>query len=337
MELLNRHSAWQEVYSIDECFLGVAGDPDQLRDQGRGMLTAVDRHLGMPVCVGVAPTKTLAKLANRWAKHSPEFGGVCVWDSIPQAQRDALMARLPVIELWGVAGRLTKRLNAIGIHSVLDLKRAHPVRIREKFSVVLMRTVLELNGTACVPFEEEKIGKDQLIFSRSFATALTTADEIRQVMSVYAQQGSARLAKHGQQAKVLTAFAATSYFNQRDQAYPSVTVPLPAPTADPVLLARAAHALAPLITDGIKYARAGIMLTDLRPSGAQSPLSIFENPHEERGISSLLEDLAKRHGRGTVGLGVAGIKGGPDWTMRRDMLSPRYTTHWDELLVVKAA
>ena len=160
---------------------------------------------------------------------------------------------------------------------------------------------------------------------------------MRQVLSVYGQQASARLAKHGLQAKVLTAFAATSHYNPKDTSYPSVCVPLPMPTADPVLLARAAYALLPRIDDGIRYVRAGIMVTDLRPTGNQAPLALFENPHEERGIGTLLEDVSRRYGRGSIGLGHAGIRGGPDWTMKRDMLSPRYTTHWDELPLVKAA
>jgi DNA polymerase V len=185
--------------------------------------------------------------------------------------------------------------------------------------------------------EEERIGRDQLIFSRSFSTPITTVHELRQVLSIYGQQASARLAKHGLQARVLTAYAATSYYNPQDTSYPSACIRLPMPTADPVLLTRAAHALLPQIQEGIKYAKAGIMVTDLRPSGNQPPLSPFENPHEERGIGPLLEDLARRYGRGSIGLGHAGIRGGPDWTMKRDMMSPRYTTHWDELPLVKAA
>jgi DNA polymerase V len=155
-------------------------------------------------------------------------------------------------------------------------------------------------------------------------------------MSVYGQQASARLAKHGLQAKVLTAFAGTSHFNPKDTSYPSVCVPLPMPTADPVLLTKAAHALLPLIHDGVRYAKAGIMVTDLRPAGNQAPLAPFENPHEERRVGMLLEDVTRRYGRGSIGLGYAGIRTGLDWTMKRDMLSPRYTTHWDELPLVKA-
>jgi DNA polymerase V len=337
MELLGRYSAWLEVYSIDEAFLGVTGTPDELTRLGHTMKTAVRRNVGVPVCVGIARTKTLAKLANKWAKNNPAFDGVCHWDSVPAVQRETLMAGLSVIELWGVASRLTKRLNGLGIHTVLDLARADPVRIRDRFSVVLMRTVLELQGPPCIPLEEERTGRDQLIFSRSFSTPMTTAAGLRQVFGVYAQQASARLAKHGLQAKVLTAFAATSHYNPQDSSNPSVCVALPMPTADPVLLARAAFGLLPRICDGVKYARAGIMVTDLRPSGNQSPLELFENPLEERGIGSLLEEVSRRYGRGSIGLGHAGIRAGPDWSMKRDMLSPRYTTHWDELPIVRAA
>ena len=337
MELLGRYSAWLEVYSIDEAFLGVKGSPDELVQLGRAMKEACRRHVGVPVCVGIARTKTLAKLCNKWAKNNPAFMGVCRWDSVPVEQREALMERLSVIEIWGVATRLTKRLNAMGIFSILDLTRANPVVIRDKFSIVMMRTVLELQGTPCIPMEEERIGRDQLIFSRSFATPITTSAGLRQVMSVYAQMASARLAKHDLQAKLLTAFAATSHYNPNEKSFPSVCVALPMPTADPVLLTKAAHALLPQVYEGVKYVRAGIMVTDLRPSGNQKPLAIFENAHEERGIGTLLEDVSKRYGRGSIGLGHAGIKGGPDWTMKRDMLSPRYTTHWDELPLVKAA
>ncbi|MFI2566218.1 Y-family DNA polymerase [Paenarthrobacter sp. NPDC018779] len=337
MELLRRYSAWQEVYSIDEAFLGVKGSPEHLLDLGRTIKEACRKHVGVPVCVGIAPTKTLAKLANKWAKHNPAFNGVCRWDSVPADQREALMSRLSVIEIWGIATRLTKRLNAIGIFSILDLVRADPVKLRDKFSIVVMRTVLELQGTPCIPMEEEQIGRDQLIFSRSFSTPITTAAQLRQVLSVYGQMASARLAKHDLQAKLLTAYAATSVYNPNDKSFPTVTVRLPMPTSDPVLLTKAAHALVPKFQEGTKYAKAGIMVTDLRPTGNQKPLEIFENRHEERGIGPLLEQVSKRYGRGSIGLGHAGIRGGPDWSMKRGLLSPRYTTRWDELPLVKAA
>lgn len=337
MELLNRYSHEVEIYSIDEAFCTVKGTGPELLGLGREMKAVVRRNCGVPVCVGIAATKVLAKLSNKWAKNNPDFAGVCHWDSIPAAQRDRLMAHLGVGEIWGIAGRLTHRLNALGIHTVLDLKNANPVVIRDRFNVVLMRIVLELQGTPCIPMEEERQGRDQLIFSRSFAHPVTTAKDMNQVLSVYAQQASARLSRHGLQAKVLTAFAGTSHYNQDHTSYPSICVSLPMPTADPVLLRQAATTLCAQILDGVKYVKAGIMLTDLRPTANQAPLQIFENPHEERGIGPLLELVSKKHGRGSIGLGAAGFKGGPDWTMKRDMLSPRYTTHWNELPIAKAS
>ena len=337
MELLGRFSHEIEIYSIDEAFCTVKGTPEELRVLGKAVKDAVRRHCGVPVCVGIASTKTLAKLSNKYAKNNPDFNGVCHWDSVPLAQREHLMANLSVIEIWGVATRLTKRLNALGIRSILDLKNANPVMIRDRFSIVMMRTVLELQGQPCIPMEEERVGREQLIFSRSFSTPITTAAGMRQVLGLYAQQASARLAKHGLQAKVMTAFAATSYYNPGDTSYPSVCIPLPMPTADPVLLARAAYALVPRIVEGVKYVRAGILVTDLRPTGNQPPLELFENPHEEHHIGQLLEDVTKKYGRGSIGLGAGGVKGGPDWSMKREMLSPRYTTHWDELPIAKAS
>jgi DNA polymerase V len=118
MELLGRYSAWLEVNSIDEASLGVTGDPEQLLELGWNMKTAVRRNIGVPVCVGIAGTKIPAKLA---AKYNPALDGVCRWDSVPEPEREALMARLSVIEIWGVATRLTRRLNALGVHSILDL------------------------------------------------------------------------------------------------------------------------------------------------------------------------------------------------------------------------
>lgn len=337
ISILQRYSSEVEIYSCDEAFLTLKRTPEELAALGREMKATIMRNTGLPVCVGISAAKTTSKLANAWAKHNPGFGGVCHWESVPVLARERLMRQLPVNEIWGIAGGLTKKLNAIGIHTVLDLSRANAVAIRDKFSVVLMRTVLELQGQPCIPLEEERLTRDQLIFSRSFSTPITTAIDMRQVLSMYAQQGSARLAKHGLQAKVLTAFAGTSHFNQGSAYFPSVTVPLPMPTADPVLLARAAHALCKSIVEDVRYARAGIMLTDLRPSGNQSPLELFENPHEEKQISQLLEQISAKHGRASIGLGSAGLKGGPDWSMKREMLSPRYTTHWDELLLVKAS
>ncbi|MFK4298106.1 DNA polymerase V [Arthrobacter sp. GAS37] len=337
MEVLARHAP-TSVYSVDEAFLllgqrAAAGD---LQAFGHRVKDSLRDLVGVPVCVGIAPTLTLAKMANRWAKRAPGFDGVCVWTDTPPVWRERLMERLPVSEVWGIAGRLEKRLGALGIHTVAELAAADPVWIRGRFSVVQMRTCLDLKGVKAVQLEEERRGKEQLIFSRSFSEPITTTNGMRQVLSVYAQKAASRLVHHGQIAKIVTAWAGTSHFGEQ-HSYPSVVVVLPAATSDPVELTRAAHALLERMTPGMKYARAGVMLTDLRPDTGQQALAPFQFPHEERGIATLVDRVQKKFGAEAVGLGWAGMRPGPQWRMRRDMLTPRATTHWGELATVKAS
>jgi DNA polymerase V len=190
MQLMGRYAAWQEVYSIDESFLGLNGAPQELVSRGREIKDAVAGHTGLPVCVGIAPTKTLAKFANRIAKQNPHLGGVCNLDTMPVEDIERIMSRVPVTGIWGIAGRLGKRLNALGIFTIRDLKAADPVFMRSKFSVVLQRTIMELNGISCIQLETERADKKQMIFSRSFSKPVTTIEDMHQVMSLYAQQAA---------------------------------------------------------------------------------------------------------------------------------------------------
>ena len=192
-----------------------------------------------------------------------------------------------------------------------------------RFSVVLMRTVLELQGTPCIPMEEERDRPGPA----DLHPLLLDADHHRRRTA----PGPERL-RASRPAPGWPNTASRPRSSQRSPARRTTTrrtprtrpsaCRLPMPTADPVLLTKAAHALLPRIHEGVKYVRAGIMVTDLRPTGNQKPLAIFENPHEERGIGPLLEDIARRYGRGSIGLGHAGIRGGPDWSMKRGMRSP---------------
>ncbi len=339
MEVLARFGPELQVYSIDEAFLEIspriAKDPDAMTVLGRDIKDTLRRLVGVPVCVGIAPTRTLAKLANRAAKKVGAFDGVCVWPATRPDWRDSLMSALPVSEVWGIAGRLQRRLSTLGIQTIADLAAADPVFIRRNFNVVVMRTALELRGVACIPAEEDRTGKkEQLIVSRSFSEKITTVAGMRQALSIYAQQAATRLVKHNQVAKLLTAFAGTSAYTEQ-RSFPSTLARLPSPTADPVELTRAAHRLLPQLEDGIRYARAGIMLTDLRPAAVHQPLEMFRHAHEDAGIAELVDRVQKHTGsRELLGLGWGGMRPGPTWTMKRDMLSPRATTHWEELVSV---
>jgi DNA polymerase V len=338
MTLLGRYSPDQEIYSIDESWLRIKGTPDELAKIGRDIKNTVPRHTGLPVCVGIAPTKTLAKFVNKLAKKNPQLNGVCNYDLLHAEVVDAIMSRVPITEIWGIAGRLGKRLNALGIFTIADLRAADPHMMRKKFNVLMQQTIMELNGIPCIPMEYERATQQQLIFSRSFSKPVTTAARMHEVMAIYAQSAAVRLAKEKLQAKVVTCFAGTSHFNAQVSAFPSAVVKLPAPTADPVLLTKAATAaLEGQVFDGVPYARAGVMLTDLRPAGAQPQLPEFGTAHEDRNIGKLMGDVMDKFGRHSIGLGRAGMTTAPDWSMKREALSPRYTTEWDQLPIVKAA
>jgi len=327
---------WVEAYSIDEAFVGLRGTLDQVHAAGQQLKREILRLTGLPVCVGIAKTKTLAKLANQAAKKIDRLNGVCVWDRVPESTRAGLLSQLPVGEVWGIGHRMVKRLAGMNIRTIKDFLDADEIRIRDKFSVVQMRTLLELRGTPCIPMEEEREVKDQLLYSRSFSEPITDREQMEQVLAIYAQRAATRLHRQNTEAKVVTAWAMTSHFNAEQSHQPSATVSLPAHSADPVVLTKAAKGLLAKITPGVRYAKAGITVTALRPVGAQPMLDTFVAPHETKNVGALLEQIRGEHGTTAIGLGRAGLREGPTWQMRREMMSRRYTTHWDELPTVYA-
>lgn len=329
MDVLSRFTADLDIYSIDEAFLTVpphiVREPGAMQEWAREIKDTLARLVGVPVCVGVANTRTTAKMANKWAKKAPVFNGVCVWPAVSLEDRQRLMDRLPVSEVWGIAGRLEKRLNAIGIVTVADLAVADPTMVRKNTSVVTMRTALEVRGVPCIPAERDHTGdKKQLIVSRSFGAKITTVAEMRQVFSIYAQRAATRLVRHGQVTKLLTAFASVSPFDDdpdrgnghggRRTHFPQSVARLPTPTADPVQLTKAAHALLPQLSDGVRYAKAGIMLTDLRKADEHQTLDMFRHAHEESHIAELMARVQRKAGADALGLGYAGLR--PDLTGR---------------------
>lgn len=338
MDTLARYSAWQEVYSIDECFLGLddrVGDTTQL---GQEIRQAVQKRVGLPVSVGVATSKTLAKLANHGAKRSGALAGVCDWSTFTPEHQQAILTSMPTDEIWGVAGRTKKKLTGLGIHTIEDLRLADPGWIRKQFSVVMQRTVHELNGHACIPFEGDRAAKDQIIYSRMFGQPITRVDELHQVLSVYAQRAAGRLRKQHSVAQIITAYAASSWAGAGEYVSESVTVKLPVPSSDPVVFTKAVvDALMPRLATGPKYARAGVFLTGIQPEGANVVLDGLSEVSAERHLGRLVDQVSRRYGEAALGFGMAGITAGPVWQMKRQRLSLRATTHWSELAIARAA
>jgi DNA polymerase V len=343
MELVARYSSRHEIYSIDEAFLGMSSTTEELTTRGRQIRTAVRKHVGLPVCVGIGRSKTLAKLANHGAKNIARLEGVANMDDYPAERTNQIMDSLTVDHLWGVAYRTTKKLAGYGIYSVRELRDADPQVIRKRFSVVLQRTVYELRGIDCIALEDERTVKENIIFSRSFSAPVTTLEGMHQVMAVYGQRASGRLRKQGSVTKSMTCFASTSQFAGEPYQSAVAAVSFLTATDDPVQMVKAAiGALEPHLIPGVKYVRAGLMLSGITPKDAHAYLPMFTPLHEQREIGSVIDVIdvidviAKRHGTGSVGLGLAGLKNAPHWAMKRELLSPRSTTHWAELAIAHA-
>ncbi|MDX1587843.1 MAG: translesion error-prone DNA polymerase V subunit UmuC [Oleiphilaceae bacterium] len=325
-----------ELYSIDESFLDLTGVASAmaLSDFGTQVRRTVRDWTGLPVCVGMAPSKTLAKLANYGAKKYPATGGV-VDLSDPCRQR-RLLALAPVEEVWGVGQRLTRRLNALGIHSALDLARADPAVMRRHFSVVLERTVRELNGESCLPLEPVAATKQQILCSRSFGERVLDYDVMAQAISGYTVRAAEKLRGEKQAAAVLTVFIRTSPFNRDEPQYAnSATTTLPFPTDDTRLLLQAARRLLKTLwRNGYRYSKGGVTLSGFHSPGVYQP-GLFDRVHERPRSRQLMAtlDCINRRSSGAVWFAGEGVRG-QAWSMKRGHLSPAYTTRWSDLLPV---
>lgn len=339
-EIIGRYSAWQEVYSIDESFVGLRGTPAELEQIGREIRREVRQLTGVPVRVAMGATKSLAKVAALGIKKNFADEGVLHLGRYREEQMDTILESIPATDLWGIAGRTGKRLAAMNAHSARDLRDLDPKWARKKFNVNMERIVLELRGISCIPLEMvPPAAKDQLIFSRSFAQKIRTEPEMEQVISLYAQRVSARLRAQGSLASHLSAWAMTGWADEGTVPHSAqASVGLNVPTDDPITLTKAARALLPKLFphDGIRYARAGVVLTDLRQADGVQPLPLFQPEFEGRGVGQALDQINQKFATTAVGVGLGGMKAPPGWEMKRELLSKRCLTSWDELMVAAA-
>ncbi|KFI46846.1 Y-family DNA polymerase [Bifidobacterium bohemicum] len=352
MSVMSRYFPDQQVYSIDECFFTTTLEADDAVETSKRMREAVLKGVGVPVSVGLATTKTLSKVANHWAKRHPECEGVALWNDIVEAEGDAALANVPINDVWGVGRRLTKKLQALGIVTALDLQHHDPVDIRHRFSILLERTVHELNGIPCVPDDDANSSANggkrttEILCSRMFSTPITNFTQMSQALSVYSQRACHRLRQQGSLCSYVSVFCATSPYGA-EGTYSSlhVTATLPDPSDDPLIISKAAcKAVENRFDPHARYIRAGVLLLGLTDAARFKTLNGLEPKQDTHGLGAVLDEAAKRFGPLRVGVGYAGIRGkgqanedtGAAWTMRRDMLSPRSTTRWDEIAVAQA-
>jgi DNA polymerase V len=322
-----------EIYSIDEAFLGFAGFEQRLESHARELRRMVLQWTGIPVSVGIAPTKTLAKVANRRAKKDARTGGVFVLAD--DAAIDAELAALEMTDLWGVADRIASRLATIGITSPLALKQTNPRFIRERFNVVVERLVLELRGVPCISLEEAPPDRKSIMASRSFGRTVQARTELEEAVAAYTSRAAEKLRGQGLAANRITVFAHTNRFQPNEPQYAAQQpVTLPVATADTgKLIAAAKRGLGVIYRSGYHYKKAGIMLLDLVPAVSVQG-ALFDRPDTPRSQTRMraVDALNRRFGRDTVSFAASGRRRA--WKMRSASISPRFTTNWDELLRV---
>lgn len=339
VEVLEGFSPNLEVYSIDESFLSLDGFPPAgFETYGREIRERVAKWLGLAVCVGIGPSKTLAKLANHCAKKNlAGSAGVCDFTRLEEAELSALFAKIDVGEVWGVGRKIDARLRAMGVTTVACLRNADPETVRTKFSVVLERTVRELRGVSCIDLEETVPDKQQIMCSRSFGERIYERTELGEAVASYVSRAAEKLRAQDALAGALTVFVRTSPFNPKEPQYQkTLTVPLPEATDDTFgLVGWALRILKRIYRPGFAYQKAGCMLSDIRPrSMAQASLFAPESGGKSERLMAAMDAINGRWGRGTMRVAAEGVD--KAWRMKRGKLSPRYTTEWAELPPVRA-
>jgi DNA polymerase V len=338
----------QEIYSIDESFIGLQGVRGDMTKRSRAIRERIDRWVGIPCGVGIGQTKTLAKLANYIAKtaerkpgsYPDELAQVCNLATLPAQDLDDVLAATPVEEVWGVGRKISAQLHEGGIHTVLDLARMDPATIRRRWSVVLERTVRELQGMQCIDLDDAPEPKQEIACTRSFGQAITELPPLVEAVSEFASRAAEKLRKQGSLASQLLVFAHTSPFRPGPRFNKSVVVPLRRPTADTGKLGwAAAMGMRRMYEPGYKMAKAGVMLLDLVPGNVlQGELDLEEEDQRDRTkLMVALDTLNGRYGKGTVhSASTGGTNKGKDWGMRQERRTPQYTTCWDDVPIARA-
>jgi DNA polymerase V len=315
-----------EVYSIDECFLDFTGvaDAEARACEAR---SKVMQWTGLPICVGIATTKTLAKAANKLAKKEPS--GVV---RITPEDREEWLAKLPVEKVWGIGRQHTKRLAARGVTTALDLSNTDTSWVRATMGVVGERLVRELRGTSCLAIEEIAPKKKNICCAKGFGHPLSAFEDIARALACYVEIVAHKLRSEKQVATVMQVFLLTNPFRtDQPQHNPQLTVTLPEATDyTPALMATAHTLLGKIWRDGHLYRKVGVMLMELREAAQRELFTGMANAEAKSRLQSVVDSLEGRVRWASMGFVQ-------EWKTRAEMKTRRFTTQWDELPVARAA
>ena len=324
-----------EVYSIDEAFISLPYTPGKPQaDYARSLKDRIKRDIGIPVAIGIGPTKTLAKIATKIAKKNRDCAGT--FDITDHGQIDQLLATCDVEDVWGIGRQSSHKLKMCGILTALDLRNADDVWLRKKLTVTGLRTAMELRGVSCLPMETVHVDKKSIISSKSFGRPVSTLEDMKEAVATYLATAAEKLRDQKSVAGAVQVSITTNPFNPNQPQYAqNMTATIPQPSAyTPFLLKAALRCLDSIFKPGFQYKKAGVMLTEITPDRYRQQ-NLFDSEGTDNQDLMVAVDLINRKwGRQTVQLAAAGVN--KSWRMVQSRKSPDYTTNWLELPVAKA-
>jgi DNA polymerase V len=332
MEILSGFIPDVEIYSIDEAFLDMSGFKRyHLTDYGYSIRSKIKKWTGIPVSIGIAETKTLAKIANRIAKKSEKTGGVL--DLTGSPYQDKALAITAVEDVWGVGRSYSRFLKSKGINNALQLRNARDSFIKKQMGIAGSKILQELRGISCYPLEQYPPPKKEITVSRSFKHPIEDIADISEAVAAYASNGAEKLRKAHLEAGVLVVFLMTNPYNRRSRYFNMKTIQLPFSTSDTSKLIKyACIGLNEIYRKGYLYKKAGIILRDLAfDSRAQMTLFDYKNKGQSKEVMRVLDSINKRFGSDSIRYAATGSTQNQKWKTVFQRRSPSYTTNWDQL------
>lgn len=328
-----------EPYSIDECFVDFTAYEKNfdLEKVGHDMRAKIWKWIGLPVCVGIGRSKTEAKISNHIAKKNQGFNGVCDLVNMDPCNKEYYFDQIDVSEVWGVGRKHAKKLLSMGVKSVLDLACTEAREMQRHFSIVMARTINELQGISCIEIEDTPPSKKQIIKSCSFGAKVTELDDLKEAIAMHAQEACKRLRDEESLCGCLLVFVQSSPFDESAPFYnKSITGAFSEPTDCTTDFVRAAvRMVSDIFKEGIKYKKCGVVLTGLEPKSGHTYdlLTDFEMIEKKEQLMKALDNVHTKFGKKKLGVGPCYIPG-RTWSMSRDKLT-KNPFMWDQLTIVK--
>jgi DNA polymerase V len=340
--ILEKEALELERYSIDEAFLTLpALSRDNLQRLGDRLRRRIRRGLGIPIRVGIGPTKTLAKIADENAKARKRAGmGKGIYVCPDEPTREKLLQCVPVGDIWGIGSAYEEKLTERGVHTAAGFRALPDPWIKQEMTVVGLRTARELRGTSCLKLERVRPDRKTLVRSRSFGERVEDKHDLRQALAKHAQRAAEKLREEDLVARGLEVFITTKRFGPPPHYANGVAGTLPAHTARAAPFTRASrHLLDAIYRELYGYKKAGVKLYDIRPNRPHQESLFGRRRQVDEALTSAIDRVNGEHGKGTIGLAAAGLleseSAGRSWTMKRHRTSPRYTTRWTDIPVAQ--